>query len=140
MTTNANSILALDIGTVRIGVAIADAVARLPRPLTTLANDESFIEQVLSIITSESVTVLVVGLPRSLDGDDTDQTRLVRSFVASWESEISLPISYQDEALSSARAKDELQSRGRPYQKAAVDALAATFILEDYLLSKREAI
>ena len=139
MVTNDSSILALDIGTVRIGVAVATAVARLPRPLTTLAADEHFTEQLRQIIDSQSATSLVVGLPRSLEGTDTDQTRLVRAFVTSWETVIGLPVTYQDEALSSARAKAELIAHGKPFQKADVDALAATFILEDYLLQDSAA-
>ncbi len=133
MTANNSSIVALDVGTVRIGVALADSVARLPKPLRTLANDEQFTEQLRRIIDNEAVTTLVVGLPRSLDGEDTDQTRLVRSFVADWQVGVGLPLFFQDEALSSARAKEELMARGKPYQKGDVDALAATYILDDYL-------
>ena len=135
MSRNNSSFLALDVGTVRIGVAIADAAARLPRPLITLANDENFTEQLQQIIDNENVSTLIIGLPRGLEGQDTDQTRLVRNFVDSWQAVIRLPVVYQDEALSSARAKDELEARGKPYRKGDVDALAATFILDDFLVS-----
>lgn len=134
MTANTSSILALDIGTVRIGIALADSIARLPRPLVTLPNDDKFVARLQQLIADEAVSKLVVGLPRSLEGDDTDQTRLVREFVTSWQSSVNLPMSYQDEALSSSRAKQELLARGKPYQKGDVDALAATFILDDYFL------
>lgn len=140
MTANSSSILALDVGTVRIGVALAGSVARLPRPLLTLLNDENFTKQLRQIIDQEGVKVLVIGLPRSLNGDDTDQTRMVRSFVGSWQSSISLPLVYQDEALSSARAKAELEARAKPYQKGDVDALAATFILDDFLAGNPLAV
>ena len=136
MSINNSSVLALDVGTVRIGVAVADALARLPRPLITLPNDETFIVQLRQIIATEKVSALVVGLPRSLDGEDTDQTRLVREFVAGWQSLVDLPITYQDEALSSSRAKEELLARGRPYAKGDVDALAATFILDDFIATQ----
>ena len=134
MIANTSSVLALDVGTVRIGVALADTVARLPRPLLTLPNDDHFMTRLHQIIIDEAVSALVIGLPRSLNGNDTDQTRLVREFVDSWQASVNLPINYQDEALSSARAKEELLARGKPYQKGDVDALAATFILDDYFL------
>lgn len=137
MPANHSSILALDVGTVRIGVAIADSVARLSRPLITLPATENFIAALQQIIDSEGVTTLVIGLPRGLDGQSTDQTRLVEAFVTSWQNIIGLPVSFQDEALSSARAKEELAARGKPYQKGDVDALAATFILDDYLVDNR---
>ena len=133
MTANTSSILALDVGTVRIGVAISDSIARLPRPMMTLVNNEDFTEQLRQIIDNEGVTTLIVGLPRSLNGEDTDQTRLVRRFVANWQADVGLPLFFQDEALSSARAKEELRARGKLYQKGDIDALAATYILDDYL-------
>ena len=135
MPANHNSILALDVGTVRIGVALADTVARLPRPLVTLSATDNFAEALQQIINDEGVTALVIGLPRGLDGQSTDQTRLVEASAADWPRVFGLPLYFQDEALSSARAKEELQARAKPYQKGKVDALAATFILEDYLLA-----
>lgn len=133
MAPNPSSILALDVGTVRIGVAIASLVVRLPRPLTTLLNDEKFIDQLIAIIEKEAVATVVVGLPRGLDGQETAQTSYVRNFVADLSRLLGVSMPFQDEALSSARAKSELEDRGKSYQKADVDALAATFILDDYL-------
>lgn len=133
MQASPSSILALDVGTVRIGVAIASSGVGLPRPLTTLANDEQFSQNLRLIVNSEAVHTIVVGLPRGLDGQETAQTSLVRVFASQLQPIVALPMPFQDEALSSARAKTELQARGKPYQKGDVDALAATFILEDYL-------
>lgn len=133
MQTNPKAILALDVGTVRIGLAIAMLDSRFARPLITLANSENFTEQLLKIIKDEAVGELIVGLPRGLDGQETAQTSYVRTFTATIESVTKIPCHFQDEALSSVRAKTELQTRGKDYSKAAVDALAATYILEDYL-------
>lgn len=137
MRTTVNSVLALDVGTVRIGVSVASLAARIPRPLVTLPNDEKFTEQLQRLIENEKVGMLVVGLPRGLDGQETLQTQLVRDFTAHLQKEIAIACQFQDEALSSTRAKQELESRGKLYQKGDVDALAATFILEDYLIENR---
>jgi putative Holliday junction resolvase len=105
--TPSGSILSLDVGTVRIGVAIASAIARLPRPLITLNNDEQFLVRLQEIIQVESVTTIVVGLPRSLEGRPTAQTELVENFVTELQQHIALPLFFQDEALTSSKAKTE---------------------------------
>ena len=133
MPPNLSTILALDVGTVRIGVAIASSIAKLARPETTLPNDEFFTDRLLQIIDNESVGKLVIGLPRGLNGQETEQTQLVREFVERIKLAVSVPVFLQDEALTSSKAKQELFARGKPYQKGEVDALAATYILEDYL-------
>lgn len=125
--------LALDVGTQRIGVAAANSIARIASPLVTLINDESIMDRIAELIKTESAHVLVVGLPRGLNGQETGQTQLVRDFVLELEKHIDIPVVFQDEALTSQKAEDELASRGKPFEKGDIDALAATYILEDYI-------
>jgi len=130
--------LALDVGSKRIGVAIASLSFRLPRPLCTLANDDQFFERLKGLIKTEAIGVLVVGLPRGLEGQETGQTTYVRDFVDQLKTHIELAVYFQDEALTSTRAEAELKARGKIYQKGDIDALAATYILEDYLIEPKE--
>jgi putative holliday junction resolvase len=129
-TTN---LIALDVGDKKVGIARANSVARLPGPLTTLTRDDAFWPSLKKLLAEESAGVIVVGLPRSLSGNDTDQTKLTRTFVTELEGHVGLPVVMQDEALTSQKAEKELQARGKKFAKGDVDALAATFILEDYL-------
>lgn len=129
-----SSIIALDIGEKRIGVAIASRIARLARPLVTLDNDAQFRAALDVIIRDEAVDEIVIGLPRNLSGEDTEQTDYVRKFTEQFDRDM---IRFQDEALTSKKAETELQQRGKPYQKGDIDALAATYILEDYLAQTR---
>lgn len=133
MVTIPSSVIALDVGSKRIGVALASLVARLPRPLTTLTWEPGFFDELQRIIDTEHVSHIVVGLPRGLEGQSTQQTESVEAFVGELRQHIQLPMSYQDEALTSHHAEAELAQRGAPYQKGDVDALAATYILEDWL-------
>lgn len=126
----ATNILSLDVGTSRVGVAIASQIARLPRALTTLHNDELFWQNLEQLLASEDIGLVVVGLPRNLSGDDTAQTTYVREFATHITT---VPTVFQDEALTSVKAEAELKQRGKQYQKGDIDALAATYILEDYL-------
>lgn len=133
MLSSNNSILALDVGGKRIGVALANAIARIARPVTTLENNENFMSNLHKIIVDENVAMLVVGLPRGLNGQHTTQTATVESFIDMLKEHISLPIHWQDEAVTSEKAEAELKGRGKDYKKGDIDALAATYILEDFL-------
>lgn len=133
-----NSVLALDVGSRRVGVAIASLDVRLPRPLTTLIQGESFLQELKQIITDESVSDLVIGLPRGLDGQTTEQTVAIANFTKELKQHFNLPVHFQDEAVTSKQAESELQSRRKSYVKSDIDALAATYILEDWFADHKE--
>ncbi len=128
-----NSVLALDVGSARIGVAVASLSARLPQPLTTLPNNDDVFDRLEAIVKDEGVTVLVVGLPRGLEGQSTGQTKDTTAFTEQLKSRFSLPVHLQDEALTSQQATAELEARGKDYKREDVDALAAVYILGDWL-------
>lgn len=132
------SILALDVGTKRIGVAVASLEARLPHPLITLDWDDTFFAALENIIEVEGVGALVVGFPRGMQGQHTAQTAAIETFTQQLREHVALPIHMQDESLTSKHAEAELRAKGRPYDRAAVDALAATYILEDFLNERQQ--
>lgn len=127
------SIISLDVGNVRIGVAIASLNTRLPSPHGVIENNQSAIDTICKLANRNQAIALVVGLPRNLDGHDTAQTKQIRTFVTNLTKTCKLPVHLQDEALTSRQAEQELKQRGVSYNKEAVDALAATYILSDYL-------
>lgn len=135
-----NNVLALDVGQVRIGVAIASYVAKIPRPLKTIANSPQIFQDLQNIVKSEDVQVIVVGLPRGLDGQVTDQTKTVEGFIEKLKNTIDLPVYTQDEALTSIKAEEELKASGKPYAKEDIDAFAATYILDDFLRENAEKL
>lgn len=132
MSSSQGNFLALDVGERRTGVAIADGIARLPRPLMTLTQQEH-IEAVLDIVRAHDVSAIVVGLARRLDGQDSAQTQVTRRFADELKARVGLPVYLQDEAVTSVRAEEELKNRGKPYKKEDIDSLSATYILEDFL-------
>jgi putative Holliday junction resolvase len=133
-------LLALDVGSVRIGVARASSLVRLPEPLMTLQNGPQTVEQIKQLVIEHDAHTLVVGLPRGLEGQETAQTAAVREFVALLSQQLSIPLVLQDEAVTSRKAEEELQARGKPYAKGDIDALAATYILDDYLKTQHGKI
>lgn len=136
MQTSVATILALDVGAQRIGVARANSVARIASPLTTLQHTDQIFDDIAQLLKQEQADELVVGLPRGLEGQETDQTRTVRQFVADLQQNITVPVHLQDEALTSVKAEKELEARKKPFAKGDIDALAATYILGDYLDQK----
>lgn len=124
-------ILAIDYGNKRTGVAIAHVVARLPRPLTTLVNSETLVDDISKLVDQAGVYLVVVGLPRGMDGGYTDQTRAAEKFARELGLELTVPVELVDETLTSVDAEQLLAPH--IYAKGEVDALAASLILERYL-------
>jgi putative Holliday junction resolvase len=133
-STTPASVISIDYGLKRIGIALASYEANIASPLITLDNDDKFTESLSKLIEDNNVNQLVVGLPRGLDGQDTSQTKAAEDFAAALVSRLNLPTDMQDESLTSVKAKEELEARGSNYDRREIDSLAASYILSDWLL------
>lgn len=137
MTKVHNTIVGLDIGAARIGVATASIHTQLAQPYSTIAVNDSVFVSIYELCKKVAASELVVGLPRNLNGDETEQTAMVRAFTARLSETIALPIHFQDEAGTSKQAEAELRRIRKTHKSVSghisVDSLAATYILEDYL-------
>ena len=129
-----DTILALDIGDKRIGVASCTVLSRLPSPLTTIEVTDHIMMELKKLIIKSEASAVVIGMPKDINAKVTAQTRKVEKFVEDLKARLkTIPIFLQDEAVTSIKAEKELNERGRPYQKADIDALAAVYILEDFI-------
>jgi putative holliday junction resolvase len=129
-----NNLLSLDVGKIRVGVAMSRPEVRIPVALKTLARTaEDFWLQLDHVIEQNNVGTIIVGLPRGLQGQNTAQTAEVQTFGAELAQRTGLPIAWQDEALTSVHAEAALKQTNKNYTKADIDALAACYILNDYL-------
>ncbi|HUP26097.1 MAG TPA: Holliday junction resolvase RuvX [Candidatus Limnocylindrales bacterium] len=132
----ANNFLALDIGGERVGIAWAHAEVSVPVAITTLLRSQpDFWDRLSEIVDKRDVGRIILGLPRGLDGQETAQTAAVRLFGQELGRHLSLPIHWQDEAVTSIKAETSLKASGKPYAKGDIDALAACYILDDYISS-----
>jgi putative Holliday junction resolvase len=127
------NVLALDVGGRRIGMAVGDTEMKIPRILPTLEVSDGVFEQITDIITYEGVDTIVVGYPRNLSGEVTEQTKITEQFAEELKEHIDIAVEFQDETLTSIRAEEILRERGKPYSKPDIDAEAAAIILQDYL-------
>lgn len=133
--SDARSIIALDVGDRRIGVAVANLEARMASPLITLDRQQhaDIFNRINELIIEHHAHAIIVGLPRGMEGQETRQTAIARQFASDFEQTCSKPVYLQDEAGTSLAAKDELNALKQSYQKGDVDKLAATYILRDWL-------
>lgn len=124
------NLLGIDYGSKRVGLALGSSESKLASPLDTLPNNDTLIARLKDIIAKESIGKVVVGLPRGLEGQDTQQTHMVAEFIRRLHSDLQLPIETIDEALTSEAAIEKL---GPNAEKADIDKTAAAIILQDYL-------
>ena len=140
----------IDLGLKRIGLAVSDGSGTIARPLRTLtrgsSDDEAAAAEIADAIAvlareEDGVAAIVVGLPKRLDGSETDLTTHVRRMVDRLRPLVRIPIELQDERLSSQEAESRLALRERDWRarKARLDAASAAVILQDYLDSRATA-
>lgn len=126
------SLVCLDVGEKRIGVAVADSGVRIAIPYDTIDVDGDELVAIAKIIDSENADVLVVGYPRNQSGEATAQTEYVENFAKQVE-HMTSKLVFQDESLTSVLAEQRLKDQGGNYTKADIDAQAASIILQDYI-------
>jgi len=129
-------ILGLDYGTVRIGVAFSDQTKTIATASQYInAKKGRVIEKIKRLITDNECGGLVIGLPISLNGQDTQKTNQVRAFSEALKKEIDIPLTFWDERLTSYAAENILiEANVKPHKrKEKKDSLAAQIILQEYL-------
>ena len=130
--------LGIDVGTVRVGVALSDATGTLASPLTTLrrAKDQSDLDRLAELVVTEEVVEVVVGLPRHLSGASGASARDASAYADSLASRIGdVPVHLVDERLSTVTAASHLRAGGidARRQRSVIDQAAAVVILQSHL-------
>ena len=128
-------IVALDIGTKRIGVAVSDGLGfgAVPLKLIIRKNDKLALDEIKKICNEYRTDTILIGVPYNMDGSLGFQAKNCLDFIKPLENDyITLK---QDERLSSQTAEDILKVKGKKYtkNKGMVDVTAACVILQDYL-------
>ncbi len=130
-------VLALDYGQKRIGVAVSDTLLLMAHGRETLQcrSQRELLERLRALIKQESVGLIVVGLPRNMNGAEGEMSQKVRAFIDVLTQQVQLPVVAWDERLSSRQAQRTLTDLGKSAreQRQVVDQLAAVFILQNYL-------
>ena len=135
--------LALDVGAVRIGVALSDETGTLASGLVTLkaAGPRKDAQAVARLVHEHGVGEVVVGLPLRLDGTLGSRAEEVLAFVERLRRVLQVPVVTRDERLTSVAAGERLAEAGvrRRERRARIDQAAAALILQEHLDSRRPA-
>ena len=126
------SLVCLDVGEKRIGVAVADSAIKIAIAFDTIIVDGTELQKIAEIVIRENAEIIVVGYPRNQQGEVTAQTNYVELFAKNLETIVD-HIVFQDESLTSVMAEQRLVAMKKPYTKGDIDAQAAAIILEDYM-------
>jgi putative Holliday junction resolvase len=130
-------VMALDLGEKRIGVALSDENRLLARGYRVLKRSSRLadLEKIERIIDEQRVTLLIVGLPIPLSGEEGTKAAWVRDYAGQLADRLPIEVKLWDESFSTVDAEASLRARGKrgKEQRERVDAVAAAFILQSYL-------
>ncbi len=130
-------ILAIDYGEKRFGLAQTDPLNMFAQPITTIHSNE-FETWINTYLLSETLSAIVVGMPKRLSGEDTHSTQRVRDFIHWLQTKFpNVPVHTIDERYSSKEAQQQIFQMGKTKiqrrEKGLIDTVAATLILQTYL-------
>ncbi len=132
---------AVDLGTVRVGLAVADELGLIahPRPFLDGRNPAKLLGRLAELASEEAISHFVVGLPRRLDGREGPEARRARKFAAELRQKTGVEVELVDEWLTTKQAAERLRARGLDAKKARahVDSEAAAVLLQSWLDSRR---
>ncbi len=130
-------ILALDHGTKRIGIALSDELKMIAQPIEFVPAEPmaAFLARLKQLLSEKEVELILVGVPRNMNGSYGPAALKVEEFVAALRATVTIPIKTWDERLTSAQANRYLIEGNvrREKRKEKVDKMAAAILLQSYL-------
>lgn len=130
-------IMSIDYGDARTGVAFCDVREMLATAYTVIheAYQPKLVKQLVEIMNKEKAEMVVIGLPRNMDGSYGFRAEKCRELGELLKSEIDIPVDFEDERLTTVIAHDILSSNnvGEKKRKSTVDAVSAVVILQSYI-------
>lgn len=135
-------ILSIDYGRKRTGVAVTDPLQLIAGGLATVATSELY-DWLVQYTQREPVERIIIGEPRQMNGQPSENIQRVQQFVNRWKkAQPDIPIEFYDERFTSVIAHQSMLDGGlhkkARQDKALVDQISATIILEDYMRSRKK--
>ena len=133
-------VLGIDYGERRIGLALSDPLGIIAKPLKVIdrKTTPNYKSVIIAIVEEKKVIEIIIGLPITMRGEYSNQTKAVQNFINEISGICSIPVTEIDERLSSIAAKKALHEQGvkTGHEKGRVDETAAAIILQEYLDSQ----
>ncbi|MDR0961149.1 MAG: Holliday junction resolvase RuvX [Mediterranea sp.] len=135
-------IVAIDYGKKRTGIAVSDTLQLIAGGLTTVPTSE-LLAFISNYVAREPVERIIVGMPRQMSGEDSENMKRIRPFVQTLRKQLPhIPVEYVDERFTSVLAHRTMLEAGlkkkERQHKALVDEVSAVIILQTYLESKKQ--
>ncbi len=140
--TGGRRVLGIDVGTVRVGLAVSDETCTLASPVATIPNNSRTMwARIAREMEDRDVDRVVIGLPRRLDGSEGDASEHARQFAADLAERTGSPIELWDERFTTTIAERSLIESGvrRKRRREVIDAVAAAVLLQSWLDARRIA-
>jgi putative holliday junction resolvase len=140
--TGRSRVLGIDVGSVRIGLAISDETRTLASPVATVPNNpRSLWTRIAREMEDRQVDRVVIGLPRRLDGTEGNAAENARAFAVELARRTTVPIDLWDERFTTAIAERSLIESGvrRKRRREVIDSVAAALLLQNWLDARRIA-
>lgn len=135
-------IIALDLGTKKIGVAVCDELQITTRPLPIIKRKswKELLKKVISLIEEFDAIALVLGLPYNFDGTECEMSMEARRLHRNFSLSLKIPVFLQDERLTTKSAQQDLYDQGLEMKEILkrLDSQAATIILDDFISLREE--
>ena len=130
-------VLAIDHGTVRMGIAMSDELKMIAQPLEFIPAEpySEFLDRLRELLREYEVELILLGMPRNMDGSYGEASAKVRDFEAVLKNSITVPIKTWDERLTSVQANRALSEGGarKKKKRQTGDAMSAAILLQSYL-------
>ncbi len=133
MTVQFSEVIALDVGKKRTGLARVNLIAKIPEPLQTIET-KNVLKLLPDVIKEHGAQALVIGLPRGMQAQETEQTEWVKEWTAELAKHIKLPFYWQDETATSLEAENMAKTSSNT-PAASIDSLSACILLQDFLMT-----
>ncbi len=131
--------LGIDLGDARVGVAVTDDLGMLAHPLETIhVRSTDVLKRVLELAAAKRTEVIIVGMPRNMDGSFGPAAEKSREFIAALQARTECRVLPWDERLTTVSAQRSLQEAGKKArdQKAMIDQVAAQILLQSWMDSQ----
>ena len=132
-------ILGIDFGKKRVGIAVSDPLGLTAQPFDVLENNKRLISMIKEICKEKEVSLIVIGLPKSLSGELNTSARDAIYFSEKLKAGIDIPVEMYDERFSTSLVQQAFRQTGVSEKKgrSVIDKMAAAIILSDYLNRKK---
>ena len=132
-------LIGLDWGTVRVGVAMTDEEQKMAFPLQQTFESAKAIQEIQKLLDEYEIEKVVIGLPLSLKGEETESSRLTKKFAEKIEDKLKIPVEFIDERFSSVASTQALHDQNikEAEQRHIKDNVAAALLLQQFIDNKK---